>query len=449
MQHIKNAFKIIYLKRKMVQIMNYRFSDTHMQQAETHIPEGVRDIYGTSCMRKLELEENIRSLFHLYGFRDIETPTFEFFDVFGKERGTVPSKELYKFFDREGNTLVLRPDITPSIARCIAKYYHDEELPIRLCYRGNTFINYHSYRGKLKECTQLGVELVNDSSADADAEIVALTVECLLSAGLTEFQVEIGHAGFYQGLVEEAGFNEEEDIQFKSLMESKNIFGVEEMIDKKHMPDSLKELLKKLPDLFGSADILSFARERTGNAAAKEALLRMEKVYGILKNYGLEKYITFDLGKMNQYRYYTGIIFKAYTYGSGEPVVSGGRYDSLLSQYHKNASAIGMAILSDQLLMTIERQKLIKESETGTVLLYQSECRKTAISLAGDIRKANKRIELIRKSSKWTLEDYMEHAKKEHMDIMLYMKDDENVEVISLRDGSSRTETISGYASLL
>lgn len=425
--------------------MGYRFSDAEMQQGEMHIPEGVRDIYGESCMRKLKLEENIRSIFHLYGFRDIETPTYEFFDVFSRERGTVPSKELYKFFDREGNMLVLRPDITPSVVRCVAKYYHDEELPIRLCYQGNTFINYLSYRGKLKESTQLGVELVNDSSADADAEILALTVECLLSTGLTNFQVEIGHAGFYQGLVEEAGFNEDEAMQFKNLMESKNIFGVEEMVDKKEMSASLKELLKKLPDLFGTADILSFATERTKNERTKEALLRMEKVYNILKNYGLEKYITFDLGKLNQYRYYTGIIFKAYTYGSGEPVVSGGRYDDLLKQYHKDAPAIGMAILSDQLLMTIERQRLWEADGAGTLLLYHGDCRSAAISLAGDIRKANKRIELIRKSLKWSLEDYMEHAKKEQTEVILYMKDDENIEVISLKDGSSHTESVSEF----
>lgn len=428
--------------------MSYQFSDRGLQ-GEMHIPEGVRDIYGESCKRKLRIEEMIHSLFHLYGFKDIETPAFEFFDVFGKERGTVPSKELYKFFDRDGNTLVLRPDITPSIARCVAKYYHDEELPIRLCYQGNTFINYLSYRGKLKEVTQLGVELVNDSSSDADAEIVALTVECLLAVGLSEFQVEIGHAGFYHGLVEEAGFNGEEALQFKCLMESKNIFGVEEMVDKKDINNSLKELLIKLPDLFGTADILSFARERTKNAKAIEALDRMEKVYSILKNYGLEKYITFDLGKMNQYRYYTGIIFKAYTYGSGEPVVSGGRYDSLLSQYHKNAPAIGMAILSDQLLMTLERQKVSEENEKGAMLLYHSECRKKAILLAGEIRKSNRQIELIRKSSRWDIKYYIEHAKKEQIDTIFYMENENSINVKSVDDGNTSESTMTELIDIL
>ena len=86
-----------------------------------HTPEGVRDIYNDECERKIILEERLLTVLKSYGYHPIQTPTFEFFDIFGKEIGTTPSKDLYKFFDREGNTLVLRPDITPSIARCSSK----------------------------------------------------------------------------------------------------------------------------------------------------------------------------------------------------------------------------------------------------------------------------------------------------------------------------------------
>ena len=92
-----------------------------MKQSLLHTPEGVRDIYNSECAKKLVLQDNLHKLLKKYGYHAIETPTFEFFDIFGKEIGTTPSKDLYKFFDREGNTLVLRPDITPSVARCVAK----------------------------------------------------------------------------------------------------------------------------------------------------------------------------------------------------------------------------------------------------------------------------------------------------------------------------------------
>lgn len=143
-----------------------------------HTPEGVRDIYSTECEQKLALQEKLHKVIRSYGYHDIETPTFEYFDVFGNDIGTIPSRELYKFFDREGETLVLRPDFTPSIARAAAKYFLNENMAIRLTYLGNTFINNSSYQGLLKETTQIGGELIGDDSADADAEIIALTVRC-------------------------------------------------------------------------------------------------------------------------------------------------------------------------------------------------------------------------------------------------------------------------------
>ena len=101
------------------------------------------------------------------------------------------------FFDRDGNTLVLRPDITPQIARATATLFKDDELPARLCYVGNTFINHSSYQGRLKESTQMGAEMIGLDAADADAEMLALVIDCLKNAGLEEFQISIGNVDFF------------------------------------------------------------------------------------------------------------------------------------------------------------------------------------------------------------------------------------------------------------
>ena len=145
-----------------------------MSHTLLHTPEGVRDIYGKEYAKKLYVENQLKWSIRMYGYEEIQTPTFEFFDVFSKEIGTTPSKELYKFFDKEGNTLVLRPDFTPSIARCAAKYFCDSKEPLRFSYIGNTFSNTSNLQGKLKEVTQMGVELINDSSVEADAEMAAM-----------------------------------------------------------------------------------------------------------------------------------------------------------------------------------------------------------------------------------------------------------------------------------
>ena len=183
-----------------------------MNRQLVHTPEGVRDIYGDEKEIKMEVERLLHEKFLSYGYRDIQTPTFEFFDVFSKEVGTTPSKELYKFFDKEGNTLVLRPDFTPSIARCAAKYFMDEAVPIRFCYQGNTFINTSNLQGKLKEATQMGAELVGDASVHADAEMIALTIEALLHTGLHDFQVSIGNLEYFKGICAEAGLDEETEL---------------------------------------------------------------------------------------------------------------------------------------------------------------------------------------------------------------------------------------------
>lgn len=175
-----------------------------MSKALLHTPVGVRDVYGKECAVKLTIENNINKVFNLYGYHNIQTPTFEFFDIFNKERGSVASKNLYKFFDREGNTLVLRPDITPSIARLAAKYYMDVNVPIKLCYNANTYVNNSELQGKLKENTQLGCELINDDSVEADAEMIALAVESLKASGLGRISCRNRSCRFLQGLIEEA-----------------------------------------------------------------------------------------------------------------------------------------------------------------------------------------------------------------------------------------------------
>ena len=284
-----------------------------------HTPEGVRDIYNGECRRKQYIQETLHQVLTGYGYEDIQTPTFEYFDVFSREVGTVPSRELYKFFDREGNTLVLRPDVTPSIARAVAKYFAPEDMPVRLCYMANTFINSSDFQGRLKETTQIGAELIGDGSAEADAELLALVVESLLKTGLKEFQVSVGHADFFKSLLKEADLPEEMELELREFISNKNMFGVRELLDAAELSEQLKEALVKVPDLFGSVEILDVAESCAISEKAKASLQRLRRIYELLTFYGYEKYITFDLGVVSKYQYYTGIIFQAYTYGTGYP----------------------------------------------------------------------------------------------------------------------------------
>lgn len=396
-----------------------------MEKKLLHTPEGVRDIYNSECKKKLELQNGLHNIISSYGYNDIQTPTFEFFDIFSREIGTTPSKELYKFFDREGNTLVLRPDITPSIARCVAKYYMDETMPIRLSYIGNTFINSSEHQGKLKESTQIGAELINDASKEADAEILAMVAELLLEAGLTDFQVDIGNIDFFKSLVDEAGMDEETQARLRELISNKNFFGTQELLNSLSIDEQLKELLMELPQLFGSTEVIEKAKKMTTNQNALQALERIENVYELLKIYGLEKYISIDLGMLSKYKYYTGIIFKAYTFGTGDAIVKGGRYDRLLGWFGKNAQAIGLCIMVDSLMSALMRQKKdIAPDNNEVMVLYENDNFENALNFAKKIRMTGYKTELNKIDGQKTLAQYLAFSKKEKIKYVYAVMDD-------------------------
>ncbi|HBA46974.1 MAG TPA: ATP phosphoribosyltransferase regulatory subunit [Lachnospiraceae bacterium] len=329
-----------------------------MSQRLLHTPEGVRDLYGKEYAEKLYVENRLRESIHLYGYEDIQTPTFEFFDIFSREIGTTPSRELYKFFDKEGNTLVLRPDFTPSIARCAAKYFCEEQVPLRFSYLGSTFTNTSSLQGKLREVTQMGVELINDPSAEADAEIISLVVHALRSTGLERFQVAIGDVEYFKGLCEEAGLDEETELDLRAFISGKNYFAAQALLEERGVREAYQDRLLRLADFFGDMSSLSEAGAMAGNERSRRAVERLEQTASLLKLYGVQDYVSFDLGILSKYRYYTGMVFKAYTYGVGEAIVKGGRYDRLLQQFGKDAPAVGSVMVVDSILEALSRQNV-------------------------------------------------------------------------------------------
>lgn len=395
-----------------------------MKNQLLHTPEGVRDIYNGECKRKQILQEKLKQLMECYGYQIIETPTYEFFDIFGKEIGTTPSKDLYKFFDREGNTLVLRPDITPSIARAAAMYFSEEDMPVRLYYMGNIFINNSSYQGRLKETTQLGAEFIGDNSVDADAEMISLASECLRKAGLKEFQLSVGHSDFFKGLMEAAGLEDEDISELRGLIANKNFFGVDEVVSKLDMDENLRELFHMLGGFYFSIDEMSKARSLAVNyPKILSAIVRMEELHKALTYYGVEKYVSYELGMVNNYEYYTGIIFAGYAFGSGEPILKGGRYDRLLCHFGKHAASIGFAVITDQLLAALSRQKkIIGLPFHGELIVYAKEFQKDAVSAATEIRKSGGRAGLIGMDSSKTEEDYNAYAKRGHWEKVRFLK---------------------------
>ena len=392
-----------------------------------HTPQGVRDIYSSEWKKRDAVMGRLHRVLNLYGYQDITTPIFEFFDIFNSDTGTVSSREMFKFFDRNNNTLVLRPDMTPSVARSVAKYYSDCHYPIRLSYEGRTFINHEGYQGKLTEKRELGAEYINDNSPEGDAEAIVMMIECFLEAGLNEFCVDICEAGFYRSVIE--GLPVDEGIRDKihENIENRNSLAMELLLNDVKMDEPYRKLLLHYHELFGDVSMLDRACELSVGDGCRNAIARLREVYEVLCMYGYERYVRFDLGMVNHYDYYTGIIFQGYTYGTGDAIGKGGRYDNLLALFGKSAPAIGFTILVDELMAALSRQDIpISIRDYGyTSLLYDHEKRETAIRLAKDLRRRGIRTELLCRCGENNDQDYQDYVKGMGADCLLILSGDQ------------------------
>lgn len=387
-----------------------------------HTPEGVRDIYGKEYASKLAIQNILHKQIHLYGYQDIQTPTFEYFDVFGKEIGTTPAKDLFKFFDSDGNILCLRPDFTPSMARCAAKYFVDEDLPLRLSYVGNTFSNTSLLQGKLKETTQMGAELMGDDSVEADGEMIAMLIDALLQTGLKQFQVSVGEIDYFKGICEDLSLTEEQESIIRGYISNKNFFAVKEYLQSENISEDKIKVIMAIEDLFGSMDMLEEAEKLSTHPLVQGAMERLKSLYEVLCAYGVEKYVSFDLGMLSSYQYYTGIIFKVYTLGIGDVVVKGGRYDKLLPYFGKNSPAIGFVIVIDDLMQALKRQKIeVAGNENNLLIVYDGYGFAESLKEAKIHRDKGVNVQLMRFDSTKSREDYDAYAKNHGICQVIYL----------------------------
>lgn len=335
-----------------------------------HTPEGMRDVNPSEYLEKLKISDSMLRVMSDNGFMQIQTPSFEYFDVFSDNIGMTPSRELYKFYDKEGNTLVLRPDFTPSIARAYAKLYYEESSPIRLSYSGNTFVNSHDYDGRLKESTQIGAELYNDASEAADAQIILLMIKCMQAADFNDFVITLGNVEFFKGLCEEYGISDKDEMVLHELISDKNYFTAEEMLKNMDLSDEVKHLIVHISESYSSIDKINELMGNMKNERCKAALKRLIDIYEILVKEDLHKYIIFDLGLLNKYNYYSGVLFRAYTYGYGDAVIKGGRYDNLVKEFGKDVPAIGFGVSLDDLMVAKQECKSNVENDNDKYLTF-------------------------------------------------------------------------------
>lgn len=365
-----------------------------MSRWKIYTPDGVQDILFDECYIKREIEKRIRNTFRSYGYYEIETPTIEFFDVFSSEIEHFPQESMVKFFDQKGRILVLRPDITVPVARITATKNRDVQLPIKYSYIGNVFRFNEVGGGRQNEFTQAGIEMLGDSSSESDAEIIAMAINTLKSAGLKKFKIEIGQVEFFKGLAEDAGFSNEDIDAISKQIDKKDLVGVEEILNRYDISTDLKDIILKLTGLFGPVDVIKEFKKSSINERSIKAIENVEEVVSILSDYGFSEYVSIDLGMLKSLNYDTGITFRGFTNGVGFPILSGGRYDNLTSSFGKECPATGFSLRINMLMTAMENSGITFERPSvDSLICYEKANRKRAIEIAEALRKQDMKIE--------------------------------------------------------
>ncbi|MCK9480049.1 MAG: ATP phosphoribosyltransferase regulatory subunit [Firmicutes bacterium] len=409
-----------------------------MRRWKTHTPEGALDILERECAIKREIENCIRTVYEKSGYFEIQTPVFEFYDVFADGGEEVGQTAMFKFFDRQGRILALRPDLTTPVARVCATKYEKEQFPKRISYVGSAFRDGDAVAGALqKQFTQGGAELVGDGAPEADAEVIALTIRALLACGLEDFQIDLGQAEFFKGVIEQAGLNDEKIEQIRRLTDQKSSAALAEAIKDCSIDGNIKDLILQLPDLYGGIDIaLDIKRKNLGRRAAA-ALDNVIEIYNILKDYGLEKYIAIDLAMVQGLSYYTGVIVKGFARGVGFSVCGGGRYDNLAGEFGKSLPATGVAIGIERVISALgDKKSKISVPVVDTIVCYAKE-RGVAYSVAESLRADGLCVEMSQIND--TLFD---NAKSRKIGGIINVIAAENIEIINLSDGDMKITSI-------
>ncbi len=340
-------------------------------------PEGTKDYLLIESRAIRCAEAKLSALFKAKGYQRVMTPTIEFFDVFNRESSGYSPENLYSLTDSYGRLLVLRPDSTLPIARLVSTRLQNAQLPIRLYYHQNVFIRQKNLTGRSDEAPQSGIELMGAGGIRADLEVITTAVEAIESCTSADYVIEIGHAGFFSDLCSKLGLSDDILAQIYDSVESRNFVSLNNILDALG-DNKFAGYIRNLPKYFGGLSVIEKAKEIELDQNGKNALEYLKELYLQLEKMGLQNKVIIDLSLVNRTNYYTGIIFKGYLQGSGIPVVSGGRYDSLTAEFGKAMPSTGFGIETGDLAAVMISRGEVEAEATPQLIIWGDENNITA-----------------------------------------------------------------------
>jgi ATP phosphoribosyltransferase regulatory subunit len=308
---------------------------------------GFRDLLPQEAEVLREAQESILAEMRRWGYRHVITPMIESTEVLELGLGAEQRRRLFKFADAQGEIVALVGERTVPVARLVAGKLRAAPLPLRLCYAGPVLSNDEGRFQQRRETYQVGAELVGAAGVVADAEVIALAARCLEATGVRRYQIDVGHAEFFQGIMEAVKLPDAVKAGVRSALAARDFVALEGLLERTSLRSAEHDLLLRFPALRGGAEILEAAAGLVRNRRSQQALSELGRVLELLAAHGLGDVVHLDLGAIRDFDYYTGIIFEGYGPDLGRPVAQGGRYDGLLARFGRPAPATGFVVQLD------------------------------------------------------------------------------------------------------
>ncbi len=409
-----------------------RFSDS---SPETDLPKGVRDFLPLKAAKVEYLQQQLQQVYTAWGFRPVITPQLEYLDVLERGLGEGLQDRTFRFDDRQsGRLLAFPPDMTPQIARIAATRMSELPLPLRLCYSGRVLRHTEQQAGKDRDIFQSGVELIGLDSPEADAEMIAMTIEALSAVGAKEFTIDIGQVEFFRGVMDGLPLNGRLAELVADAILRKDSSELNLLLEQTKLKDTEREEILALPRLYGGREVLERAEKSVGNERSRKALDSLAQVLEVLEIYGVLEHVTIDLGELRGLNYHTGITFQGFLSGVGRTVCSGGRYSNLTGKYGFAAPATGFTFSLLPLLFALDKVLDEQVVPSCDLLIFSTgEKLRTAQKLACNLRKQG--YSVTRDILDRTREEALAYAQQMNYHYMAVVAgEDRDIELISLAD---------------
>ena len=360
------------------------------------VPQGMRDILVDESRKRTILQERLMHYMQSCGFGRIETPLFEYYELFSGDISPVDDESTIKVIDRDGKVVVLRPDMTIPTVRVVATKLKGQQKPLKLFYMGNVYRAGKKSKVAGREFSQIGAEIYGSSGKWLDLEIIGMTKECFRVAGVLDYKIDIGHIGIIKGIFQELALEEEMEAYIIDLINKKNLVELEAEVAALNIDSRYKDIICKLPRFFGKPEeVFKEIGEIIINETVKESADYLFEVCEKCKAMGLDSKLMIDLGMTGNMKYYTGLIFKSYAQGTSEVVISGGRYDDLLGELGVNTTAAGFAVYIDSMIDAAAKENIQQRRERRVLVIYSEDRFIEALEYAEENRQGGTTVNLI------------------------------------------------------